>query len=135
MRIRFGIVLVIALAVAGCSRDTQVNADLDAVDAFSRDLVTKVKSAPTPGAGLDAALAHLDANRADITARMQRVGGVRGFQVGDETKQRMAQSLTSNITQVNGLKIAMVMETMRDKALETKLEKLVDEYNALIKAE
>lgn len=68
-----------------------MRADLEAVDAFTDQLVERVKSA------------------------------------------RSAKSSTSNVTQVNGLKIEIVMATRREPELAAALDGLIDDYNALRK--
>jgi len=50
-------------------RLTQLVADLDAVDKFTDEMVTKIKSAADPRAGIAAAQTQLDAAKSDIGAR------------------------------------------------------------------
>ena len=128
-----GIVALMAVAGAACSKDTAVATDMDAVGAFATELVTKVKSAADPSAGVADAQAHLDAHKAEIQERVARVSQVRGFQITDETKKKVADVMLSAAGQVNTLKISLMMQTIRDEALDKSLNKLVDDFNALIK--
>lgn len=124
---------VCLLLLAGCSRDGAVRADLEAFDAFTDQLVERVRSADDLRAGVEAGRDLLAAQRSDLAERMARVHSVRGFQVNDETKRILAESVTRNVTKVNGLKIEMIPVTMRDAELSAALDGLVADYNALIK--
>lgn len=129
------VVLVLTVLVAlsaGCSRDDEVVADLGAVETFTTELISKVESGPDPVAGVDAAQAYLESERANVTERMQRVGSVRGFQISDETKQRVAETVMDSVSKVNMLKVGLMMQTMQNKELDMKLGALIDAYNDLI---
>ena len=131
-RILLPVLVIAALAVVACSKDGQVNADLDAVAAFSHELVNRVKSAPSPEAGVDAARSYFDAQRADIAERMTRVKAVRGFQINEETKKHVGETMVGAAGDVNGLKISLMMQTISNKDLDAKLGKLIDDFNALL---
>jgi hypothetical protein len=133
-RYRFGagVALLLAISLVACSKDTAVREDVDAVTAFSRELVNKVKSGASPADGVAAAQAYLDEHKSDIVARMARVNSVRGFQISDETKQQVMDGMMTATSEVNTLKISLVTLTISDDALDRSLNKLVDEFNALL---
>ena len=134
MRLRAGYVMVLVAVLSyGCSRDGQVNADLDALDTFTKELVNKITSAKNPVEGVAAGQEYLESQKEDIQTRMKRMGSVRGFQIDKETKDRLAKSITTNVTEIMSLKIKMMSHTMRNKNLDAQLQKLIDDYTRLIK--
>lgn len=134
-RFRFGagVALLLAISLVACSKDTAVRDDVTAVTTFSKELVARVKSGASPTEGVAAAQAYLDEHRGDIAARMARVNAVRGFQISDETKQQVMDGMMTATSEVNTLKISLVTLTMTDSALDRSLNKLVDDFNALLK--
>jgi hypothetical protein len=133
-RVGYGIAIV-ALLTVGCNRDRQVNADLDALNAFTAELVEKATTAQNPTDGVKAAQEYLDSKKDEIRTLMKRMGGIRGFQISKDTKERFAKSITDNVMNVMGLKIKMLTHTMRNKQLAAQLQKLVEDYTQLIKPE
>jgi hypothetical protein len=134
-RLRSLAAVLLPLALAGCSKDDAVRADLAAIDRFTEKLVERVQAAQDPAAGVEAGSQLLVAERTDLVERMTRVRAVRGFQLSDETKQLVVRSFTANLTRVNGLKLEMLRATMRNPELSAALDALVADYNALIEGE
>ena len=97
-------------------------------------MLAKAQNGATPNEGINAARAYFNSEKATITVTMQSLGKVRGLQINEETKGRLTKDITGNLMTVNGLKIAMLKHTMRDKELEAQLNGLVDDYNALLKS-
>jgi hypothetical protein len=73
-------------------------------------------------AGVDAAQAYLDQNKADLAASYNDIKNIRGFQVKDETMKKLADSVLASGTKVGGLKIKYMSESMADKELDQKLD-------------
>jgi hypothetical protein len=134
-RLRSLAAVLLPLALAGCSKDDAVRADLAAIDRFTEKLVERVQAAQDPAAGVEAGSQLLVSERTDLVERMTRVRAVRGFQLSDETKQLVVRSFTANLTKVNGLKLEMLRATMRNPELSAALDALVADYNALIEGE
>jgi hypothetical protein len=130
-RTRFAAVLAV-LVLAACSRDNEINAVLDDVDAFTTEIVQAVQSAPDPAAGVDRALELIAEKGPDIRRKMASIKDVRGFQASDATKKRLASSLTSNVTKVMGLQMTYMGRMVSSPAFKAKLEKLGNDYNALL---
>lgn len=132
-----GCVLVMAccLAVASCKKDSDVDAVLGELDAFTKDLVSKVETAPNPAAGVDEAQKLMDARRDEMAAKLARLREVRGGEVSnsEETRHKMLESVTNNIMSVAGLQIKYMTQSMQDPAFKAKLDKLVGDYRALFK--
>jgi hypothetical protein len=134
-RLRSLAAVLLPLALAGCSKDDAVRADLAAIDRFTEKLVERVQAGQDPAAGVEAGSQLLVSERTDLVERMTRVRAVRGFQLSDETKQLVVRSFTANLTRVNGLKLEMLRATMRNPELSAALDALVADYNALIEGE
>jgi outer membrane murein-binding lipoprotein Lpp len=130
-RRRFAAVLAV-LVLAACSRDQEINAVLDDVDAFTTEVVQAVQSSPDPAAGVDRAQKLLAEKGPDIRRKMASIKDVRGFQASDATKKRLASSLTSNVTKVMGLQMTHMGRMVSSPAFKAKLEKLGNDYNALL---
>ena len=125
------LLLVLAVtALAGCKKDDEINAVLADFDSFTKELVKKVDAQPT-SAGVDDAQQFLDSKKADLTAKWDSIKGARGFQVSDDTKKKMEESLKNNFMSVAGLQMKYMSKSMSDPAFKTKLEKLVKDYQAL----
>ena len=132
-RIIVGLLVLTSFMFAACSKDAEVGSFISDSDKLANDIVQKVKATPT-AAGIDEAQKTLDGKKADIKAKYESLKNVRGFQVKSETMKQLTDSVTKNITAVNSLKIDLMTATMNDKALSDKLDKLIDEYNALYKS-
>ena len=130
--------MLLALAcmalLAGCKKDAQVDSVLTELDTFTKELVAKIDSAPNPSAGVDAAQSFLDSRKADLQAKLGTLKGLRGYQVSDETKKKMMESMTQNVMSVGKLKIKYMSSAMRDPALNAKLDKLNTDYQSLLKS-
>lgn len=133
-------VATIALALVtsfttGCNKDDDVNARLDTLETTTQALVDKVKNAKDPSAGVADAQKYLDEHQDELVAAIDDLESVRGFQVGEETKKRMAEVLLSNMSKVESLKLDLMQATLSNEELDTKLEKLCDDYAAATKLE
>ena len=127
------LILALGVAMAGCKKDTEVNAVIADLDAFTKELVQKAEGAQNPAAGVDEAQKFLDSRKADMRAKIESLKGMRGYQVSQDTTKKITESVTEDVMSVNKLKIKFMTETMRDPALKAKLDKLVNDYNALLK--
>lgn len=127
------LLLAFGIVMAGCKKDTEVNAVIADLDAFTKELVQKAESAQNPSAGIDEAQKFLDSRKADLRVKIESLKDMRGYQVSKETTQKITESVTEDVMSVNKLKIKYMTETMRDPALKAKLDKLVNDYNAMLK--
>ena len=127
-----GVVLAGLLASAGCSRDKEVLDALADIDSFTGDLVKKVESSADAGAGVDEAQRYLDQRRADMRARFNSLNSVKGFQVSKETKAKVMECATRNVTAVGTLKIKHALRAAQDPSFRARLEKLTGDYRTLL---
>ncbi len=122
------VLLLACLPLCGCKKDAEINSIVTDLDSFTTELVKKVESAPNPSAGVDDAQKFFDSRKADLTAKMTTLKGIRGYQVSEDTKNKMTRSLVDDTKRVAGLQMKYVGASMRDPAFKAKLEKLTKDY-------
>jgi Tfp pilus assembly protein PilP len=125
-------VLVLAVVTTACSRDDEVNKTVADLQSFTDQLVAKVKAAPDPSAGVDAAQKYLDEHRAEIKGKLAAVKEVRGFQISEATKKKTEEAFTKMAQAVVSLSLENVGRAARDAGFQAKLEKLTNDYRDLI---
>ncbi|HEX8474182.1 MAG TPA: hypothetical protein VF666_09135 [Pyrinomonadaceae bacterium] len=135
---RFVVVWLVCATLAtatGCKKDADVDEVLGELDGFTKELVSKVETAPNPSAGVDEAQKLMDARRAEIASKLESLKNVRGADVSnsEETKNKMLESVTNNIMSVAGLQIKYMSQSMQDPSFKAKLDKLVGDYQSLFK--
>ena len=122
------VLLLACLSLCGCKKDAEINSIVTDLDSFTTELVKKVESAPNQSAGVDDAQKFFDSRKADLTAKMTTLKGIRGYQVSEDTKNKMTRSLVDDAKRVAGLQMKYVGASMRDPAFKAKLEKLTKDY-------
>lgn len=123
---------VVATGLAACSRDQEVKAAMAELDGFSDALVNKVKTAPNPSAGVDAAQKYLEANRGPLQQKLASIKDLRGFQVSEETRRKLEACFINNATAVAGLQMDYVAQAAQDSDFNARLEKLVNDYKSAV---
>ena len=130
------LVLLISLAclsLSGCKKDAEVKTIINDFDSFTNELVKRVDSASSPAAGVDDAQKYFDSKKADMTAKMSTLKGIRGYQIGDDTKKTLESSLVDDAKKVANLQLKYIGTSMRDAAFKAKIEKLTRDYQSLFK--
>ncbi len=123
-----------ALSLAGCNKDSEINSTMAAIHEVTEEVVKKVNASPTV-AGVDDAQKYFDSKKADLKSKWDGIKGARGFQVSDDTKKKMAESFTTDYTNIKTLEIKHMSEAMEDAAFKSKLEKLVKDWEDTFKIE
>ena len=126
--------LATAAALAGCKKDAQVESALAEFHAFTEEIVKRVEGGANPSAGVDDAQKYFDSRKAEILAKLESLKGVRGFQVSEQTKKKMTEQLADGYMSVTKLQLRYMMDSVRDPALKAKLDKLVQDYQGLIRS-
>ncbi len=122
-----------SILLAGCKKDSEIEAVLADIDAFTKELVAKVESASNPSAGVDDAQKLMDSRKGEIREKLNSIKSVRGFQVSEPTKKKMVESMTADAMKVGGLKAKYIRNSMNDPAFKRKLDKLVSDYQELFR--
>jgi hypothetical protein len=131
-RIPLLVLVVMCFVLAGCKRDEEVKAILATIDSFTSELIGRIETAANPSIGVDEAQKYLDTRKAEIGGAMNTLKSLRGYQVSDESKQKIASSLVDDSSKVGSLQIKYVSLSMSDPAFKAKLDKLVKDYQALL---
>jgi hypothetical protein len=123
--------LAVLLAAAGCSKDQEVNATLAEIDGFTAELVKKADAAD-PAVAVDEAQRFFDARKPELKPKMSALMKVRGFEITEETKKKITECATRNVTAVMTLRLKHAMSIARDPALGSRYDKLTSDYQALL---
>ena len=127
------IVAFACLLLAGCKKDAEVKTVLTDFDSFTNELVKRVESASDPAAGVDDAQKYFDSKKAEMTTKMDTLKGIRGYQVGDDTRKMMESSLVGDAKKIANLQVKYMSTSMRDPTFKAKLDKLTRDYQSLFK--
>lgn len=125
-------VILCALSVA-CKRDADVGAVVDELNSFTAEVVKRVDANPT-SAGVDDAQKYFDSRKEEMKGKLASIKNVREAQVSEETKKKMLEGFTNNVKNVSMLQVKYMNQSMRDPALRTKLQKLAQDYTALLQS-
>jgi hypothetical protein len=131
----YGFLLALILLVSGCSKDEMANAAIDDLTALTDDIVKTVKDGEDKKKAVADAQAKLDAKKGELGPKMKEVMELRGFQVNDETKTKVADGLVDNTMKMASLQIDLMMETATDPELKAAVDKLSDDHEALLMGE
>lgn len=126
-------VVLLSVVAVGCKKDAEIDTVMTELDTFTNELVKRVESNPDKSAGVDDAQKFLDSKKAEMTAKVDSIKSVRGYQVSEETTKRMQESMTKNVMGVAGMQIKFMGTSMRDPAFKAKLDKLIADYQGLFK--
>ncbi len=120
------------VSAPGCKKDDLVNSTMSEIDGLADEIVETVKKADDKKAGVAEAQKLLDGKKEDLSAKMTEVGELRGFQVSEDVAGKMSSSISDSMIEVQGLKIDLMSETMKDPELDKALEKLTDDFTDVI---
>ena len=109
-----------------------MNATVSAVDVLTTELVRRIEAAPNPSDGVDDAQEYLDARKTEIAGKMGVLKSLRGDQVSDETKRKLASRLAEDAAKVGDLQVKYVSHSISNPAFKAKLDKLVGDYQTLL---
>lgn len=125
------LVLPTGLLIA-CSQDAKVNTFVSKLDNLTNQMLQRIDQAPNPKAGVAAAQAYLDNNKAEFEKSYHEIEGLRGYQVNKKTTKHLTDSVTQDTTKVMGLKLKYAVQSVTDPALSKDIDKLTDDYTAML---
>lgn len=131
----YGFLLALILLVSACSKDEMANATIDELTTLTDDIVKTIKEGSDKKAAIADAQAKLDAKKGELGPKMKEVMDLRGFQVNDETKTKVADGLVDNTMKMASLQIDLMVETATDPELAAALDKLSADHEALVMGE
>lgn len=98
------------------------------LNSFTDELLSKVESAPDAKAGVAEAQALLNARTKELA------GGIAGIKKGApdaDSKAKLLEAEVENTDRVHRLQLKYSDETARDPDLKARLERLINDYDAL----
>lgn len=131
----YGFLLAMVLLVSSCSKDEMATGAIDELNALTDDIVKTVSEGEDKLTAVADAQAKLDAKKADLAPKMKEVMELRGFQVNDETKTKVAAGLVDNTMKMATLEIDLMIATATDPALKAAVDKLTADHEALVTGE
>jgi hypothetical protein len=131
----FTLLFAFLLSLGGCKKDDMVNSTMDEVDKLATEISETVNNADDKKAGIADAQKLLDGKKDDIKAKMKEIGELRGFQVSEEAMAKMGGTLGDAIMKVEGLKIDLMSEMMKDDELKKALDKLTGDFTEAVRPE
>ena len=131
----YGALLSLVLVVSACSKDEMATGAIDNLTKLTDDIVATVNNADDKKAAVAEAQKKLDAAKADLGPKMKEVMELRGFQVGDEAKNKVAAGLVDNTAKMATLEIDLMVASMGDPELAAAIEQLGKDHRALISPE
>ena len=127
-----GLLFTFLAAAPACKKDDMVKETMTEVDSLADEIVSTVKNADDKKQGVADAQKLLDAKKEDLGKKMGEVGELRGFQVSEEVATEMTTSLAESVLEVESLKLNLMTETMKDKELDTALNKLTGDFSSML---
>ncbi len=127
-----GLLFTFLATTPACKKDDMVKETMTEVDSLADEIVSTVKSADDKKQGVADAQKLLDAKKEDLGKKMGEVGELRGFQVSEEVATEMTSNLAQSVLEVESLKLNLMTETMKDKELDTALNKLTGDFSSML---
>ena len=131
LMVMIAIVMAFSASACGIRKDAEVNSFVAELDKLGADIVRTVDEKPT-AAGLDQAQQLLEERKNELKASFEKLKSVRGFQITEETKKKLADSVTKNVAAVNGLRFKHAGKTVSDKEFGQKLSRLSADFNSIL---
>jgi hypothetical protein len=132
--LKFLAIAVLALScvsLTGCNKDAVATKFIADLDSTTQALVQEIAKSPNP-AGTDAAQKALDAKKDDL--RKQYVALIDG-KASPEMFEKTSASIKTNVATVVGLWDKYRLEASNDPKMRDKLQKLSDDYLAMLKTQ
>lgn len=122
-KITLFLVLTFCLALIGCSKDAEIGTFLTEWDSVTNEMVKKIDEGDVEGAK-----AAFDAKKESLKKTFKEVKEVRGFQVSEDTKKKIADSSKKNYDALTGSFTKNAMKFVADKSKGDKVQALIKEY-------
>jgi hypothetical protein len=133
-RTLYTFLLVLVFALGACKKDDFANETMSELTALTDDIVKTVKDASDKKAGVAEAQKKLDAKKGELAPKLKEIGELRGFQVSEETQVKVGNAMVESMTKMAALEIDLMTALMSDKELDTALDKLIKDHEAMITA-
>lgn len=122
------ITTILALTACGVNKDAEVTAFVSDIDSVTNELTSKFNSS---NSGVDEAQKILDAKKADLKARYDKLKELRGYEISEAAMKKFTDSISKNMEAVAGLQIQNAEKIASDEAFGKKMNKLYSDYNSI----
>ncbi|HEX9959741.1 MAG TPA: hypothetical protein VGB00_02330 [Pyrinomonadaceae bacterium] len=126
----FLLLAIFCMGLAGCSKDSEVEAFISENDAVMKDITTKIDANPT-AAGVDDAQKSFDAKKVSLKTKWDAIKDARGAQVSTETQKKLNDSVANNMKSLTDVSTKNMMKLAQDKDGAMKFQKLMQDYASI----
>ncbi len=114
--------------LSACSKDAEVNAFVQELDAATHEIVTTIDAEPT-AAGVEKAQSAFDNRKAQLSDSWIAIKDAVGAQVSADTKKKLEESVASNMQALTAASIRNMMKMAADKEASAKFQRLMEDYS------
>ena len=122
----------LCLALAGCSKDAEVNAFIAENNQVIKDMTAKIDANPS-AAGVDDAQKSFDAKKSNLKAKWNEIKEARGMQVSEDVQKKLTDSMTADMKLLTDSAEKNAMKLAMDDAAMPKFQKLMTDYGDTFK--
>ncbi|MEZ5424659.1 MAG: hypothetical protein R2747_00215 [Pyrinomonadaceae bacterium] len=123
----FLLTAAVCLTLAGCNKDSEVNAFMSELDSTTEEMVAKIDANPS-SAGIDEAQKVYDSHKPELQKKWDAIKGARGFQVSEDMKNKLTENVKKNVTSLSSTMMKNAMKLGSDPAARDKFQKLLKDY-------
>ena len=123
----FLLLAIFCLGLAGCSKDSEVEAFITENNAVMKDITSKIDANPS-AAGVDDAQKSFDGKKASLKTKWEAIKNARGAQVSEATQKKLTDSMNENNKALTDVSTKHMMKLAMDKDAATKFQKLMQDY-------
>ena len=127
-KIALFLLMISCLTLIGCSKDAEINAFLTEWEAVTNEMSQKLETG-----NIDEARKAFDAKKESLKSKWNDIKGARGFQVSQDTKTKMEESMKKNMSTLTSAVMKGSMKAT-DKSDGEKMKALMTEYTDIFKS-
>lgn len=116
------------IAAIGCSKDAEINEFVSQFETVTNEMTTKLDAGD-----VDGAQTVFDAKKELLKASFDAFKNARGFQISEDTKTKMTQSITKNATAFGIAPAKAKINAASDSEKTKKIDDLTEEYKGVFK--
>ena len=128
-KVTLPLIVLLCLALFGCSKDAESNAFITEFDAVTKDITTKIDANPT-AEGIDEAQKAFDAKKASLTEKWNDIKDAVSFQVSADTKKKLEDSVANNTKALIDVSTKHMTTLATDKEAGAKFQRLLEDYRS-----
>lgn len=116
-------VLVCCVALAGCSKDGEIDSFIAEFERVTQEMTAKIETGD-----IDGAKKSFEDNRASLKSSWDDIKGARGFQVTEESKKKLMESVTKNMSELSKATFRGASKLGGDREKAEELKTLLNDY-------